>query len=81
MMPMCYFVPSFQQADICAEIIVAGFIVIQHLLDIDSWSIHHTIVSLFITMPVTFIGSVDPVWLIAGYGLATLSRSVVLLKL
>jgi len=66
MMPMCYFVPSSQQAYTCAEIIAAGFIVIQCLPDIDSWSIQHTVVSLIVTTPVTFIDSVDPIWLIAG---------------
>ena len=66
MMPMCYFVPSSQQAYTCAEIIAAGFSVIQWLPDIDSWSIQDTVVSLIVTMPVTFIGSVDPVWLIAS---------------
>ena len=62
-MLMCYFVPSFQQAYICAKIIA---IVIQYLLGIDSWSIHLTIVSLIVIMPVTFIGPVQPVGLIAG---------------
>ena len=63
MMPMCNFVPSSQQAYICAEIIAAGFIVIQRFPDIESWFIHHTF--LIVMTPVTFIGSVDPVWLIA----------------
>ena len=66
MIPMCYFVPSSRQAYICAEVIAAGFIVIQCLPDIDSWSIHRTIISLIVSTSVTFIGSVDPVWLIAG---------------
>ena len=66
MMPMCYFVPSSQQANICADISAVGFIVIQCLPDIDSWSIHCTIISLIVSTSVTFIGSVDPVWLIAG---------------
>ena len=34
MMLMCYFVPSSRQAYICAEVIAAGFIVIQCLLEI-----------------------------------------------
>ena len=81
MMPMCNFVPSSQQAYICAEIIAAGFIVFQRLPGIDSWSIHCTIVSLIVTTPITFIGSVDPVWLIAGLWISDFARSVVQLKL
>ena len=74
MMPMCYFVPSSQQVPTCTLPIIMGFLQVCNISVDDPvlWALstYYHIASLTQAMPVTFIGSVNLLWLIAGLWLS-----------